>query len=376
MFTREDRSPEKNKSGALATLRNLHGKAETVHKQQFATLGLYVFNGGKMQKRPATNGGGAAVTDRTCAILLDLLALNDFDLIPEGCVRNVDIFVLEVEPKLVSLRCPKCGSRDVRRNGYVGRWSIIAHPPFGTTKLKLRLRKPRIQCRDCKKSTIPILNGLLPGQRCSEAMSEFLLAKYKLRQTFAEIACESGIPETTTARRLKKKVDDIDSSRGKKLPRSIGLDDVFRVGAAKHTAGLSRDRISTDQPDKKIKKTQDDTPATVIGDNQTGTIIELVPSTSIYALSVCLASCEGNKEVEEFTSDGGASFVAVGRKNFPGAIRMLDRWHINKNLLESLASARAAYLPFKAKNREKPDGPNHTQKISTPEIPEGNGDAE
>ena len=327
-----------------------------------------------MQKRPATNGGGAAVTDRTCAILLDLLALTDFDLIPEGCVRNADIFVLEVNPKLGSLRCPKCGSRDVKRNGYVDRWSIIAHPPFGTTKVKLRLRKPRIQCRDCKKSTIPILTGLLPGQRCSEAMGEFQLAKYRLRQTFAEIAYESGISETTTARRLKKKVDEIDSSRDKKLPGSIGMDDVFHVGAAKHTAGLSLDRISTAQPNKQITKPpQDDTPATVMVDNQTGTIIELIPTTSIHSISVALASWEGNADVEEFVSDGSASYVAVGRKNFPCAIRMLDRWHINQKLLESLSSARAAYLSLKTKNRKKPALPNCAQKIKNPEISEKNG---
>jgi transposase len=147
---------------------------------------------------------------------------------------------------------------------------------------------------------------------------QFLLDRYQSRQTYAQIAFDSGSSERSVARIIKEKVKRVDEARNDALflPSAVGVDDVRMFPGS--------DGIWTHIVDVEAAET-----------------IDLLPGESGKHVQMFLGGLKDVSDVSSYSSDGADQYIAVGRVNFPEAVRTLNPFHVVKYLFEGLDSVRS-----------------------------------
>ncbi|MDG7000767.1 MAG: transposase [Nitrososphaerota archaeon] len=252
--------------------------------------------------------------------LLELLGLTEFLVVAEECCIEDGVWTIGVTPRFVCLKCHKCASHNVKLLSATYPCNIT-HVPIGARRTQLRVLVPRIYCRACKRTSSPDVPHTLRHHRVSVDLIDFMLDRFQSRQTYAQIALDTGTSEKSVARVIKEAIQEIDQARTEALvlPAKIGVDDVrFWRG--------------------------EDGILTHIVDADAGQTLDLIQGTSDEAVQFWFGSAKDVNAVTHYSSDGAYQYIAVGRRNFPTAIRTLNQYHAVGYMLEGLDSIRTAIL--------------------------------
>ena len=133
--------------------------------------------------------------------------LDDCDLLVELCSVDEYQILLAVMPKLDLPLCKYCNSSNVKRHGYTAQPRRVAHAPIGAIRVQIDLYSPRIRCRNCDKFSCIEPHGIPPRRHQSKDLLDYQLEMYKSRETYAGIAFATSVPQSTTARRIKERID-------------------------------------------------------------------------------------------------------------------------------------------------------------------------
>jgi transposase len=249
----------------------------------------------------------------------DLLGLSGYLLIENKCGQQNDVWVIAVTPRYICLVCERCASNDVSLHGTFQH--DVVHVPLGTKRTQLRIFVPRIFCHHCRHTTSPPLLRIVAHRQISVDLRQFFLDRYQSRQTYAQIAFDSGSTERSVARIIKEEVKRVDQARNDalSLAGAIGVDDIRMFPG--------EDGIWTHIVDVEAAET-----------------IDLLPGESGELVQFFLGSLKDVGAVSSYSSDGAAQYISVGKANFPEAVRTLNPFHVIKYLFEGLDGVRSEAL--------------------------------
>jgi transposase len=271
-------------------------------------------------------------------LLMESLGIGPYDLIVNACSNTENSCVLAIIIKDENLRCGVCHSSNVKKHTITPYSRILAHLQRGEKKLSLKLYTRRVYCFVCKKHRNADAPGIPPRLHQSDDLIASQMADYSARVTFANIAYATGVSQSTTARRIKARIKEIDEAKAKKLPRSVRIDDNYHIG-------------------------NDGKPWTALWDGDTGQLIFAIPGKSVAEISKELRKYSVYEDVEEYACDGAAEYIEIGHIFFPNANRALDRWHAIDGLQEMFSEARLS-AKRKRKESKKLAGNKHNGNIS------------
>ena len=217
------------------------------------------------------------------------------------CERQDQLYIHLAPSKRTGICCPCCGGVRLRSKGSYRRRARHLDC-FGTPSVLL-IPTRRYACRDCARTFIPPLPGLLPGRRSTEPFRERIYRHH-----------HEGIPASSMAR----------------LQR-IGAATVSRI-YAQFTRRKAAERTSLQCPsvlgidEHTLHKGQRF--ATTFCDLKNHKVFDVVQGRSGSNLVAFLESLQGRERVRVVCIDLSSPYRALIRRWFPNARIVADRFHV------------------------------------------------
>lgn len=223
--------------------------------------------------------------------------------------------------------CPKCGKADA---------AIVNDRRIARLKCHLSddamdeviIEKTRYLCRRCKATFTPALRGARKGSTLSDATLEAIYADFGRMITFAAIAEKYGIDEGYAIKLFDARFKSVPRLP---LPEVLCIDEVCFV-----------DRIEGKYP-------------AVLYDWREREVVEIVQSRQKRWLEDWFSKTSDaeRKKVRYFISDMYDEYARVKRKFLPGAVHIVDLFHVVKLLAEAVKKLRTNAM--NARERESPE---------------------
>ena len=224
-----------------------------------------------------------------CGIIVD-----DIDHIKTGDTKTVIIHASPIESFNA---CPNCGSINYKKNGSYTR--TIKHIPFLGYNCIIKLKQPRLKCRDCNKNFNYSCKLIRKYSTISNQLKVSILYECKEKQSFKNVSDRFDVSINTIMRTFN---DNVFVER-KMLSRVICIDE-FKADTEYGKYAL------------------------IIGDPVKGEILDVLPKRTqdyIYYYFQNLTS-EERKTVQIVITDMNIAYRTVVRNLFFDSIHIVDRF--------------------------------------------------
>jgi transposase len=230
--------------------------------------------------------------------------------------------LLDVEPTVHIQSCPYCQSKKVIRRGR-GYTRKVRHLPTFEKPIFLCLPAIRMSCKDCDASFVWRYDCVEPGERYTKAVKEAILTQV-MGATVAHAVTTLTIPYTTVERFYKEWMD-------KECPtlRKSCIEDA-----------LNRDGLVLGIDDFAIRKGHRYN--TGIHDLRGGRLLDIIPGRTLEDLRSYFKEHEELAQLKPtaVVMDLARNYHHFVKEMYPCAIRIADRFHVNRYVTEALQTIR------------------------------------
>jgi len=198
-------------------------------------------------------------------------------------------------------RCVRCGSSHLVSKGPYLR--DVRHLKSYGTPSRLRISTRRWQCKDCRRTFVPMLPGILPGQRFSMPLRREIYQDHHDGICASRLARRMEIGHATVGR-IYSQFTFLKAQERKyqSCPQVLGIDE--------HTLHKGRKFVTTFCNIKKHK------------------VFEVLQGKSSSDLRSFLSSLKGRHKVKVICIDLSSSYRHLLKKWFPNAHIVADRFHV------------------------------------------------
>lgn len=165
----------------------------------------------------------------------------------------------------------------------------------------LRIKRQRFECRQCG----AVLYEDLPDVDTDRQMTARFrkhLERQSVDHPFSVAARDNGVHETLVRRVFHDMAERELAGYTFRLPRVLGMDE-------KHILGANR---------------------FVIGDVEKRMMLDLQPSRYTADLNAYFSAMDGRQNVEVVTQDMWVGYLKVTKKQFPNAVTVIDKFHVQR----------------------------------------------
>lgn len=226
----------------------------------------------------------------------------------KGKERKVEFLAAEYlhEPTT----CAKCGvmGRLYRHGTKV---TTYADVPAREMPTKLEATVRRYRCRDCGETFLQPLGGVLEDRRMTERCADYI-AKNALEFTFALVAKRYGVDEKTVRAVAAERMEALTANHRPKLPRVLGIDETKVAGELR--------LVLTDVERRKL--------------------LDMLPGRDKDTLATWLGHFKDRSKVEVVTIDMWRPYQRVAADLLPGAVVVVDKFHILRMASEAVDRVR------------------------------------
>ena len=238
------------------------------------------------------------------------LGLSDYEYVhqkfSDGCVT------IRVRPKWRLLRCPVCGSQEVRRRGVCLR--KLRSLPVGRKPIWLLVEVPRVGCRACGSVRRIHLGIAEPRCEYTRAFSRYVIELSRV-MTLKDIAVFLGVGWDCV----------------KKIVKS-NLARRFRQPKLRHIRYLSIDEISIQKGHKYL---------TLVMDIDSGAVVFVGDGRGADALEPFWPMLSRSRaRIQAVATDMSAAYISAVQQNLPGVPLVFDHFHVVKLMNDTLTQVR------------------------------------
>lgn len=250
-------------------------------------------------------------------ILLNLPELN-ICLIHE----ETDAFLLNVEPVTRTQPCPCCGSEHVIRRGVAYTRKVRHLPAFGRP-VYLCLPAIRMTCKGCHASFVWQYACVAPGKRYTKAF-ESALPSQVVGATVTRAARQMDTPSTTVERVYKKWLKE----------------ESARIQAECLAGAQTNQRLVLGIDDFAIRKGH--TYNTGLHDLRGNALLDVIPGRTTEELHTYYRNNPvlGTLKPVAVVMDLARCYHTFIKEVYPNAVRIADRFHVNRYVTEALQTVR------------------------------------
>ena len=242
---------------------------------------------------------------------MNALCLDDWIVTKQNVEGQIRTF--QAEFGVMPDACPKCG--------VVGR--LYKHgakeieykdtPAFGK-KVVIVATVKRFKCRECGATFMQHLPDIQPGREMTRRCAEHLIEQCRKR-TYAEMSRETGVDESVIRALCNAEYEKIKPARRPQAPEVLGIDEL--------TLHRRRRCIFVDV---KAKRTLD-----ILGDMGRSHVVHWI------------SHLPGKERIKVVTMDMWDPYRQAVRGVLPGAVVVVDKWHIQKKANDALDRVRARH---------------------------------
>ena len=267
----------------------------------------------------------------------DLLDLPELSILSTEKI-NGQIFV-EATPVASHQPCPICSSHETIRRGVSSIRKVRHLDAFGCMVF-LKLPAVRLSCTSCFAHFIWLYDCVAPKKRYTKAF-EASLPKQVVGATITHTARVTNTPPTTVAR----------------IVRSWKTNEAARIQEVCQTQAATHDKLVLGIDDFAIRKGH--TYNTGLHDLRHGTFLDIIPGRTIEELQAYFSTqptlCALNPVA--IVMDLAKAYHTFAKTTYPAAIRIADRYHVNRYVTEALQTVRKSVQkelsPFAKKDLKK-----------------------
>ena len=267
----------------------------------------------------------------------DLLYLPELSVLSTEKI-NGQIFV-EATPVASHQPCPICESHETIRRGVSSIRKVRHLDAFGCV-VYLKLPAVRLSCTSCFAHFIWLYDCVAPKKRYTKAF-EASLPKQVVGATITHTARVTNTPPTTVAR----------------IVRSWKTNEAARIQEVCQTQAATHDKLVLGVDDFAIRKGH--TYNTGLHDLRHGTFLDIIPGRTIEELQTYFSTqptlCALNPVA--IVMDLAKAYHTFAKTMYPAAIRIADRYHVNRYVTEALQTVRKSVQkelsPFAKKDIKK-----------------------
>jgi transposase len=213
--------------------------------------------------------------------------------------------ILEAEKTSEMEVCPKCATPS--RSVYDHRWVFLKDEPLQNKPVRLRIRKRRFRCPDCRRPFTEPVPGVRKGYRTTERYRRRLLWAHEnfsdLKRVRRAYHCSGGLLYRVLYEQLELKR----RQRQYPWPAKLGLDEHF----FKHD-----------------KRRGFRSFVTMVVDHRNHRLMEVVDGKETAVLEASLAHIPGRENVRWVSVDMCDSYRSFVRNFFPNARLVADKFHV------------------------------------------------
>lgn len=239
---------------------------------------------------------------------MNILELEEFNIIKE--FRSEEFVKFVVEPCEKPTFCSKCGSvfrENVKLKLHDIRKRKVSDLDLRGMKVIIEIMQRRFYCPECSDTFTEIFKSVAPDDKVTVRLRE-RMGKKSIRgnNSFASIAEEYGVSETTVKRAFMGYVASLDAKRVLVAPRVLGIDEIY---------------LHVKNHPKKV-------PFAVFTDVETGRPIEFIRGNTKELTVKIIKSMKGYENIEIVTMDMASAYRNAVEETIPKAFCVVDRFHV------------------------------------------------
>lgn len=237
----------------------------------------------------------------------DILDMDGWTLTDKRTEGNVVTFSADYlhEPRA----CEKCGSVSFYRHGT--KTTTYVDSPLRGSAAKLEAKVRRYRCRDCTETFLQPLGGVLEERRMTERCAAFI-AKAALEHTFVHVAREVGVDEKTVRAVAAERMELLADQHRPRLPAILGIDETKIAGELR----------------------------LVLTDVQGRRLLDMLPARDKDTLARWLGHFRDRSCVKVVTIDMWRPYQRIAAELLPGAVVVVDKFHIMRMASEAMDKVR------------------------------------
>lgn len=224
-------------------------------------------------------------------------------------------------------RCGRCGHDGLYAHG--ARPQAYADVPHHGKVAAIHIDRKRVRCRACGAVTLQPLPDMAEAHMMTRRLVE-RVERDGLRQTFIDVARETGIHERTVRRIVADHIRALEDRHRFETPRWLGLDEI-------HIIRRSR---------------------AVIANVSERCLVDMLPTRQKWAVGAYVHGLPNRERIELVCMDMWAPYRDVARELIPRAQVVVDKFHVVRMATAALEAVRKrirADLPPKKRLRLKDD---------------------
>ena len=211
--------------------------------------------------------------------------------------------------------CPRCAT--LSQSVYDHRYVNVLDAPIRDQRVKLRIRKKRFSCKQCKKPFTELLNGIFSGARITERVRRAILWSCRHYQNLVQVGRQMGCSPMTVRRSLYAQLEvDVGRHLNYPWPKRLGIDE--------HGFGRSRAYYGGTEFN------------TVVTDIRKHRLYRVGFTKNSKKLFEQFKDIPGGNDVEDVAIDLSEGFRSLSRALFPNARITADKFHVVKLLLPAI----------------------------------------
>lgn len=244
------------------------------------------------------------------SLLYHAFGLTDYDYVNTKYQGGAVTFTIAHKP--FSLRCPECGSREVKRRGTIPRWFRTV--PIGRKAVWISLAVQRIECLACGVLRQAKLAFAKPRRRYTNVFERYVL----------ELSSRMTIQDT--ARHLGVSWDVIKDIQKRYLGRK------FAKPKLRHLERIAIDEISIGKRHRYL---------TVVMDLDSGAVVFVGEGKGADALDPFWKMLRSSKaKIKAVAIDMSPAYIGAVLRHLPKAIIVFDHFHVIKLYNDKLSDFR------------------------------------
>lgn len=216
-------------------------------------------------------------------------------------------FEVELHSESEFRACPKC--QQLSRMVYDHRWVKVLDSPLRDRRVRLRIKKKRFYCRQCKKPFTELLHGIYGFGRSTDRLQRSLLYFSARFQNLVQVAKHHGCSRSTVHRKLYPALK-------RDLKRHLNYPWPTRIGLDENRFGTTKGRwYSVDYN-------------TMVVDITHHRVYRVCESKSASRVFDELKHIPGAENVEDVVIDLSEGYRQLARALFPNASITADKFHV------------------------------------------------
>jgi transposase len=219
--------------------------------------------------------------------------------------------------------CPLCGVVGARFYSHGPRPSNYRDLPLFGFKVIIEVRADRLKCRECEKTFTQPLPDMFPGRQMTMRCGRHLLDQGS-EKTYALLSRDTGIDESVIRALCNKRYRETDEAIHPEAPEVLGIDEL----------------------------TLEDELRFIAIDVTTKRILDIRPNCDTKTIEDWMFLMRHKERVKIVTQDMRDQYRKIVQAILPGALIVVDRWHVQKSANKALDLIRSRHRKIEAR-REK-----------------------